>query len=181
MFIYNIKFNSKFFIKFIIIVFAIITICICGISIYKLFDKNNSIINSTCVPKDDIQVLSTENYTNLLKSVHDDLNSYIGTNIKFSGYLYKVFDFTDDQFVLARNMIISSDYQSVVVGFLCSSKETCNFSENDWIEIEGTISKGSYHGEIPVIKVSSIKKIDKPSDEYVYPPNDTYIPTANMF
>ncbi len=78
-------------------------------------------------------------------------------------------------------MIISSDFQTVVVGFLCSSTETSNFAENDWIEIEGTITKGEYHGTMPIVEVTSINKIDKPSDEYVYPPSDTYIPTANMF
>lgn len=78
-------------------------------------------------------------------------------------------------------MVVSSDFQTVVVGFLCTSPETCNFSENDWIEIEGTITKGEYHGDMPIIEITSINKIDKPEDEYVYPPNDTYIPTANMF
>ena len=77
-------------------------------------------------------------------------------------------------------MIISSDFQTVVVGFLCESKEIKKFKDSSWIEIEGEITKGNYHGEIPVIKINTIKECDKPNDEYVYPPDESYIPTNNI-
>lgn len=77
-------------------------------------------------------------------------------------------------------MIISSDFQSVVVGFLCHYKDASNFDDNTWVEIEGTITKGSYHGEMPIIEITSIKQIDRPNDEYVYPPNENYIPTSTL-
>ena len=32
-----------------------------------------------------------------------------------------MYDFNNEQFVLARDMIVSSDFQTVVVGFLCHS------------------------------------------------------------
>ena len=49
------------------------------------------------------------------------------------------------------------------------------------IEITGEITKGEYHGDMPIIKITEIKKINKPSkDEYVYPPDDSYIPTYNV-
>ena len=53
-------------------------------------------------------------------------------------------------------------------------------SDNTWIEITGTIEKGDYHGDIPIIKVTSLKEVEKPIDEYVYPPDDTYIPTNGI-
>ena len=34
---------------------------------------------------------------------------------------------------------------------------------------------------MPIIKITDIKSVDKPSkDEYVYPPDDSYIPTAGI-
>ena len=114
-----------------------------------------------------------------MQSVHNELNSYIGQTIKFTGYVYRLYDFNEEQFVLARDMIISSDFQTVVVGFLCHSKNVSKFTDNTWVEIEGKIQKGDYHGEIPIIEISNIKQVEKPNDEFVYPPDDNFIPTSN--
>lgn len=46
--------------------------------------------------------------------------------------------------------------------------------------LPGTITKGNYHGEIPVIEINSIEKIEKPEDEYVYPPDETYVTTSTV-
>lgn len=113
-----------------------------------------------------------------METVHNDIDTYVGQKIKFSGFVYRVYDLTNEQFVLGRHMIISSDFQTVIVGFLCHYKDASNFADSDWIEIEGTITKGSYHGDMPIIEITSIKQIDRPNDEYVYPPNENYIPTS---
>ena len=49
-----------------------------------------------------------------------------------------------------------------------------------WIEIEGTITKGDYYGEMPIIEVETINKIDAPTDEYVYPPDDSFVTTSTV-
>lgn len=84
------------------------------------------------------------------------------------------------QFVLARDMVVSSDFQTVVVGFLCSLDNARDFKDGTWVTLAGTITKGYYHGDIPVIEVSDINEISKPKDVYVYPPDDYYIPTASL-
>ena len=141
-------------------------------SIYNSSIKVNDDVNS------DIQVLTNKNYATVLETVHNDIDTYVGQKIKFSGFVYRVYDLTNEQFVLGRHMIISSDFQTVIVGFLCHYKDASNFADSDWIEIEGTITKGSYHGDMPIIEITSIKQIDRPNDEYVYPPNENYIPTS---
>ena len=78
-------------------------------------------------------------------------------------------------------MIISSDNQTVVVGFLCDYKNANEFSDNTWVNITGTIVKGDYHGEIPVIDITNMTKCEKPGNEFVNPPDDTYIPTSALF
>lgn len=177
MFILNFKVNgNKFGKTFLGILLIVILIATVFISIKLLtassFKTNDNYSNN-------VNEISPKNYTNILKSVHDDLDTYIGQNIKFSGYVYRLFDFTESQFVLARDMIISYDFQTVVVGFLCENRNNMNeFTDNDWVEIEGTITKGYYHGEIPVIEIKSMKKIEKPSEEYVYPPDDSYVQTS---
>ena len=94
--------------------------------------------------------------------------------------MYRVLDLKENQFVLARDMIISSDYQSVIVGFLCEYDKAKDFQDNTWIEITGEITKGNYHGDMPIVKITNITKVDKPNDEYVYPPDENYIPTSGI-
>jgi len=105
----------------------------------------------------------------------------IGKKISFTGYIHRLPDFKDTDFVLARDMIINSKMETLIVGFLCNKKDSKDFETGTWIEITGTISKGDYHGDIPVIKVTEIKKIEKPKDIYVYPPDDNYVPTSIVF
>ena len=112
--------------------------------------------------------------------MHDDIDTYVGQKINFSGYVYRLYDFSDKQFVLARNMVVSSNFQSVVVGFLCEADNAKDFKDGAWVTITGTITKGDYHGDIPVIKIDNIKLIQKPKDEVVYPPDSSYIPTSSL-
>lgn len=120
------------------------------------------------------------NYTNVLQKVHNNIDDYVGQKIKFSGYVYRLYDFSNEQFVLARNMIVSSDFQTVVVGFLCHSKIASNFADNTWVEIEGTITKGEYYGDMPIIEIEKINQIETPVEEYVYPPDDSFVTTSTV-
>lgn len=182
MFIYNVKINGSKTFKNFFIGIVILVIIILGIVSFKIFKgANNSPTPLACTPqKNTITRLSSKNYTNVLKAVHDDIDSYVGCQINFTGYVYRVLDLTDNQFVLARNMIISSDFQSVVVGFLCEHEKAKDFKDDTWVEITGKITKGNYHGDMPIVKVTEMKKIDKPNDEFVYPPDESYIPTSGL-
>lgn len=149
---------------------------------YKVFSgANNSTRSNSCIPKNGVFQISPKNYTNILKTVHENIDSYVGKKICFTGYVYRVLDLQDNQFVLARDMIVNSNSQTVVVGFLCEYDEAKNFEDNIWVQVTGEIYKGDYHGDMPIIKVTDIKTVDKPSqEEYVYPPDDSYIPTAGV-
>ena len=181
MFIYNVKISgSKVFKIFIILVAITITTLFIG-SLIHLYQNMRSSPMDGCVKSETINEILPKNYTNVLKAIHDNLDEYIGQQIKFSGYIYRAYDFQDSQFVLARNMVISSDYQTLIVGFLCNYEKAYEIADGTWVEIVGTITKGDYHGEIPEIKITECKTIEKPTDEYVYPPEDSYVPTTAMF
>ena len=177
MFIYNFKVNGikvfKYFFTGIVLLIIVILFFVC----IKLFvgAKNDRNISS-CMPQSDVSVI----YTNVLKAVHENIDDYVGVKIQFTGYVYRVLDLTDTQFILARDMIISSDFQYVIVGFLCEYEHAKDFANETWVELTGEITKGNYHGDMPIVKVTDIKTVDKPNEEYVYPPDDTYIPTSGM-
>ena len=181
MFIFNFKVNGSKIFKYF---FTGIVLLIIGILIFvsiKLFlgAKNEKNISS-CVPQNSVSKISSKNYTNVLKAVHENIDNYVGMRINFTGYVYRVLDLTDTQFILARDMIISSDFQYVIVGFLCELDNAKDFKDETWVELTGEITKGDYHGDMPIIKVTEIKTVDKPNEEYVYPPDESYIPTDGM-
>ena len=174
MFVCNVKLNSSIVKKIgiisIVIVIAIVFILV-GFRFYKAasvvrvkdeFDNSNLEVNSN-------------NYTNILKDSHENISKYVGKKIKFTGFVYRLYDFNENQFVLGREMVISSDNHGVVVGFLSECKEARNFKDGTWVEAEGVIEKGNYHGEIPVIIVKSLKEVCVPNDEFVYPPDDSFV------
>ena len=149
--IINIKFSFKLF----IIIFSVTIILLSSIFLIKLFD--NTI------------VMTNDNYTDILKSVHDNIDDYVDKKITTTGYVFRMSDFTDKQFVTARDMIINeSDYR--IVGFLCEYDKIKDFENNSWIKIKGTIKLKDYHGPMPVIEVTEITKISIPNESAVFLP-----------
>ena len=181
MFIYNFKVNgSKIFKYFFTGIVLLIIVILIFVSIKLFVGAKNDRNVSSCLPQDDISVISAKNYTNVLKAVHENIDAYVGIKINFTGYVYRVLDLKDNQFILSRDMIVTSDFQSVVVGFLCEAENAKDFANDTWVEVTGEITKGDYHGDMPIIKVTEIKTVNKPNDEYVYPPDESYIPTNGV-
>lgn len=177
MFVYNFKINGTKTFRIIIVVVILIALLVLSLSIYNFYYKSRFIINDT-LPSNSIANIEGSNYTNVLKQVYEDIDTYVGQTINFTGYVYKINGFNEKQFILARDMLINSDSQSVVVGFLCSYENAKELKEGSWINATGTIIKGYYHNEIPVIEINEINQVDKPEEEYVYPPDETYISTS---
>ena len=177
MFVYNLKVNGNIIFRTIIISIIIISLIIFSISIYNFYYKSKFVITDS-LPSNSIAEIETHEYTNILKQVYDNVDAYVGQSINFTGYVYKLYDLKENEFVLARDMVINSDSQSVVVGFLCSYDKAKNLKEGIWVNITGEIIKGYYHNEIPVININKIEETSKPEEEFVYPPDDTYIQTS---
>lgn len=166
MFIYNFKFDKRKFSKFIIVVLTLIAVSLIIASACTIYQASVSVKNDSPTSIS----ISNDNFTEFLKDCHENIDSYVGYNVELSGYVYRMDDFNDNQFVLARTMILDSSNNAVVVGILSECNNASNFKDNDWISIHGVITKGFYHGDIPVVKVTDVRKSDRPDDEYVYPP-----------
>ena len=177
MFVYNLKVNGNAIFRAIIISIILVSLIIFFFSIYNFYSKSKFILNDS-IPLNSIAEIEDHEYTNILKQVYDDIDTYVGQSINFTGYVYKLYDFKETEFVLARDMVINSDSQSVVVGFLCSYDNAKDLKEGTWVNVTGEIIKGYYHNEIPVIDINKIEETTKPEEEYVYPPDSTFIPTS---
>lgn len=178
MFIYNVKLSGTKIFKVILTIIILFVIFLCGITAYRLYKATIKVRDDTNSNGKDVVNLTNKNYSTILKAVHENIDDYIGQKFKFSGFVYRVYDLEKNQFILARNMIISSDNQTVIVGFLCDYDKSVELKDYSWVEIEGCITKGKYHGDMPILKITNLKNIQKPNDEYVYPPDENYIPTS---
>ncbi len=183
MIICNIKINKKLILKTSLGLMLIIALSICCIGIYKVYkeiiDKEENIINDS-IPSSEVANILPENYTNILKAVHENPDAYIGQKISFTGYIYKIKNFSDEQFVLARDMDIGNN-QTLIVGFLCSYPEIKKYSEYTWVSVTGEITKGYYNGETPILKIINIKEVQKPDNPNVSVPDTSYVPTAVIY
>lgn len=187
MFICNFKVNKKKIAKlciFIFIIFALILLAISSSKIFKEIQKasnEETTIVSDTIPSPDVATLTNENYTDILKEVHENLDTYVGQKISFTGYVYRVSDLEENEFILARDMVINNKNQTVVVGFLCRCSNAKEFENETWVTITGTIQKGDYYGEIPIIDISEIEETTLPDEPFVNPPSDSYVPTSVIY
>lgn len=158
MFVCNFKLNLK---KTLIIVAVIIV----GIALF--FEISNMFKDSHSNNLD--YVLDTENFTEILKTVHENIDANVGKTIKLSGFVFRLPDFRANYFVCGRNMLL--DDEEKVVGFLCTYNGDIELSDNEWIEITGTIVKGYYMSDMPVIEITNINKITAPTNTFVKTPD----------
>ena len=181
MFIFNLKLNKNFLSKGFITISLIVIFAIIGFSVYAIFFKNNIETIKPDIIADDIFQINETNYTNILKAANENIDSYVGLKVQVTGYVYRLLNFKENQFVIARDMQFSNTSQTLIVGFLCNYKKAMDFSDGTWVTIVGKIKKGDYNGDIAMLDIISIEKTSEPQNPIVNPPDNTYIPTANMF
>ena len=101
MFIYNLKLNKKLVTMAFICISLVIICLIIMYSLYIIFFKSTSTCDSN---QKEIIDLNETNYTNVLKSANENIDSYVGKKVRITGYVYRLIDFDDTQFVVARDM-----------------------------------------------------------------------------
>ena len=85
MFIYNLKINGGVALKIIIVMLSIFMLIVFGISVYRIFFTSGKFEVGDRLSANEITEIQPENYTNILQAVHEDLDSYVGMKIKFTG------------------------------------------------------------------------------------------------
>ncbi len=183
MFVCNIKVSRTKFFKGILAVMAIVCIALAGMGIFKMYSSNHEveIFNGNCMPSNEIAYLTDENYTNILKEVHENLDTYIGQKICYTGYVYRVPEIEENQFILARDMQLENTNQTVIVGFLCTLDNAKDFDTYSWVKITGSIEKGYYFGDIPCIHIAEIEKTEEPENCVVPAPDENFIETSVIY
>ena len=161
MFVLNIKLNFKK----ILLILIILSVLTAGILELINFNNNNNALETANNTVNYNYVLTNENYIDMLKQIHDNIDENINKTIKLHGFVFKKSDLKENIFVCGMNTIINEEEN--VAGILCQSNDYNSLKDNEWIEITGIITKGEYNGVMPIIKVFSIKKIETPKNTYI--------------
>jgi putative membrane protein len=99
-------------------------------------------------------------------------DKYAGKEITMLGFVFKDKSYPPQQFGLLRYVVSCCSADAVPDGFLCEYARASELSEGSWLKIHGTLQMGEYENEIiPVIKVTSISRVQEPKNPYVYPIN----------
>ncbi|GFH42375.1 phosphate ABC transporter substrate-binding protein [Lactococcus hodotermopsidis] len=113
--------------------------------------------------------ITTENYMEIMEVIYNFPQAFIGKSVTYTGFVYN--DPTDAQAqFLFRFGIIHCIADSGVFG-LRTLENTEHFPDNTWIKATGVIDMAFYkpfNRELPVLKVTSFKQIEKPDNPYVY-------------
>ncbi len=149
--VYNVKFKSMIY-----IIVGIVGVILLIAFIASFFNTDTIVMNN-------------DNFTYILKDCHENPYNYVDKDIKCIGYVYRRQDFKNNQFVVARDMLVSDD-KSRIVGFLCEYENANNLENNEWIEISGVIKIGDYHGAMPIINIKKVEEITTLLDTFVFPP-----------
>lgn len=167
----KLKINGNKILRSTLVISVILVVILIIYTVYSIINnaKNEGINenNNEMV----ITEISSNEYTNFLKNCHENIDDYINKNVKLTGYIYRLPTFNDNQFVLARTMILDSNNTAVVVGILSQCESASNYKDGEWVTITGTITEGYYNGTMPIVNITDIFKCDIPEDEYVYPPS----------
>lgn len=184
MVVFNIKVDKKSIFKTLLAIMFVVCITLCIVGAYMLFmNKYDNEFNNIDdnIPQNEISEISGENYTNILQAVHKNIDTYIGQKVSFIGYVYKAESFSDNQFVIARDMDIGNN-QTLIVGFLCNYENAKNLPSKTWVKIVGQIDCCNYNGSnIPILNIISLENTTKPANSTVPVPDDEYVPTAVIY
>ena len=78
MFIYNVKISGSKLFKVFFTIITIIILLLFIFGVYKIFNNADSNFKVLDKQKTDIIDINSNNYTNVLKTVHENIDSYVG-------------------------------------------------------------------------------------------------------
>lgn len=100
----------------------------------------------------------------------DHIERYVGKTFKFVATIAKPEHFPADYFVPGRLAMTCCADDMAFLGFACQYDGASAFAEQDWVEVTAVVEQKyweDYKGEGPVLKATSVKKVNPPKEEVI--------------
>ncbi|WP_026883678.1 TIGR03943 family putative permease subunit [Clostridium akagii] len=118
--------------------------------------------------------LTEKNYYDIVNNIKYNTNKYKWKKITIGGFIYKDETFPKDTFVVGRLIIICCAADAELTGIVFQMNNS-TLQNDQWVEVTGIIDvipnfdkDDPVNKTIPVIKVTSVNPIAKPSNPYIY-------------
>jgi uncharacterized membrane protein YcgQ (UPF0703/DUF1980 family) len=141
-----------------------------------IFEDANGEINSTFeedLPyslNDDPIVLDDNGFGIWYIDALDNLDRYVGKNVRFIGMVLKPTGFPKNRFVPGRMAMTCCSEDMAFLGFITQYDDTASLAEKEWVEVTARVEREeneAYNGEGPVLYATSIKKIKAPKEKVI--------------
>lgn len=134
------------------------------------YDKQMKEILTQYVDNDTLNV-TDQNYLEIMELIYNYPSEFVGKKISYKGFVFKSPEKEKTDYFVFRFGIIHCIADSGVFGLLTHLPSDVDLENNDWIELTGVIRSEYYlpfKREIPVVDVTTFKKIEEPKNQYVY-------------
>ncbi|HFU7085688.1 TPA: TIGR03943 family protein [Bacillus cereus] len=116
----------------------------------------------------EIQV-EDKDYVQTMSIIGQDVKRFKGKEITFSGFIYNDKDVMGNKAVVARYGITCCIADASVWGMIVTGQNVEKLPEETWVKVTGILDKTTYKRTLfPLVKISKVEKINKPTDPYVY-------------
>ncbi|HFJ9450761.1 TIGR03943 family protein [Bacillus anthracis] len=116
----------------------------------------------------EIQV-EDKDYVQTMSIIGQDVKGFKGKEITFSGFIYNDKDVMGNKAVVARYGITCCIADASVWGMIVTGQNVEKLPEETWVKVTGILDKMTYKRTLfPLVKISKVEKINKPTDPYVY-------------
>jgi len=137
-------------------------------------DPERPVTEEGISPKPDLEdgniVVDEQNFLNWLYILYRDAEEYRGTEIEITGFVFRDEEFEQNQFVLARFIMVCCIADMQLAGLMCRYEGAQELQTDEWVRILGHIEEETFLGEkIPVIIPEEIIPAEKPEIPYIYP------------
>ena len=102
--------------------------------------------------------------------VNDNVDKYIGKNVRIHAQVYKPCDPKSDIFLPGRVAMTCCAEDMQVIGYLCRSKQARRLKEGSWVTVTGEMRleyADEYRGKGPVIYATKIEEAEPAKNEWV--------------
>lgn len=110
------------------------------------------------------------NYADYLSVLEIYPNELKGKRIRIKGFVFRDDpQLQKDEFVLSRFTVSCCAADATVVGIITKTPKAPTFKEDQWMEVEGTLSTIRVYGfDQPLILLESSREVSRPKDPYIY-------------
>lgn len=121
-------------------------------------------------------LIDSNNFAAMMDALWSAGDEIVGRQVEMLGFVYSDPTLGQEDFVLARRMIIEQPEDTVVAGILCRWPDRHDLRDGQWVQVQGKLERVKFYdlhaqrvNSMPIIVAEQLTVVQPPEPEYVYP------------